>query len=144
MPVRKSVGDEFGCYLVPGSVDVKPYYGKIEGRFCVQLAAGVSWDLQGIRVVEHGCPLFLLGADVMRGGRVTGWNFSGIRTHTPGPGVVTGFLEFEQGDKRASAELAFCPAAGGERFTSSMVSAVQGGLVGSLAEGSAVSAPQRV
>ena len=70
--VRKAVGDEFGCYLVPGLVEVKPYYGKVEGRFCVQLAAGVSWELSGIRVVEHGCPLFLLGADVMRGGRVPG------------------------------------------------------------------------
>ena len=94
--VRKVVGDEFGCYLVPGSIEVKPYYGKVEGRFCVQLTAGVSWELSGIRVVEHGCPLFLLGADVTRGGHVSGWNFSGIRTHTTGPGQVVGCLEFER------------------------------------------------
>ena len=68
LPVHKAVGDEFGCYLVPGLVDVKLYYGKVDGWFCVQLAAGVSWELQGIWVVEHGCPLFLLGADVIRGG----------------------------------------------------------------------------
>ena len=68
MPVCKAVGDEFGCCLVPELVDLKPYYGKVDGWFCAQLAAGVSWELQGIWVVKYGCPLFLLGADVMRGG----------------------------------------------------------------------------
>ena len=89
----------------------------------MQLATGVSWELQGIRVVEHRCLLFLLGADVMRGGRVLGWNFLGIRTHTSWPRVVSRFLEFEQ-EKRALVELAFCPATGVEHFTLSMVSTV--------------------
>ena len=124
LPVRKAVGDEFSCYLIPELVDVKPYYSKADGQLCVQLATGVSWELQGIWVVERECPLFLLGADVMRWGRVSGRNFSGICTHTTGPGVVNGFLEFKQGQKCASAELPFCPAAGVEHFTSSMVSTV--------------------
>ena len=124
LPVRKAVGNKFGCYLVPGLVDVKPYYGKVHGRFCVQLAAKMSYKLQGIWVVKHRCLLFLLGADIMRERCMSGWNFLGIGTHTSGPGVVSGFLEFEQGEKCTSAELAFCLASGVERFTSSMVSAV--------------------
>ena len=52
---------------------------------------------------------------------MSGWNFLGICTHTSGPGVVSGFLEFEQGEKHASAELAFYLAAGAEHFTLSMV-----------------------
>lgn len=80
----------------------------------------------------------------MRGGRVSGWNFSGIRTHTTGPGQVVGCLEFERDKQKASAELAFCPAAGAERFSSSMVSSVTGGLIGTVQSGSALRTPQCV
>ena len=48
-------------------------------------------------MVEHSDPLFLLGADVMHGGTVMGWNFAGIRMVVEGPGKVSGTMEFERG-----------------------------------------------
>ena len=35
IPVKQASNGEFGSYLVPGSVEVKPYYGRVGGRFCV-------------------------------------------------------------------------------------------------------------
>ena len=119
LPVRVATAGEFGCYLVPGSTELKAYHGVVDVPFVVTLAEGVDMELKGIRVVEHSAPLLLLGADVIRGGRASGWNFAGIRTVTTAPGEVKGTLEFskasEPGVTRTS-ELVYSPAAGTERF----------------------------
>ena len=130
LPVCVATLGEFGCYLVPGSTKLKAYHGVIESPFTVILADGVHMELKGIRVVEHQAPLLLLGADVMRGGRISGWNFAGIRTVTTAPGEVKGTLEFAKaGDPEVchSSVLVYSPAAGTERFQSSMLATLTGG-----------------
>ena len=95
-------------------------------------------------MVEYDCPLFLLGADVMRGRCMYGCNFSGIKMHTARPRMVHGFLKLNDSNKHALAELTFCLLVGSERFSSSMVAGLAGGLVGSLVLGSAVCASQHI
>ena len=67
------------------------------------MAAEFIWELQGVHVVEHLDPLFLLGTDVMRSGRMTGWKFAGIRAVTERPGKVSSTMEFEKGEEHCSA-----------------------------------------
>ena len=61
-------GSEFGKYMSPGNVIV-PYYGLIRGPIQVQFDSNVVITLQWLKVVNHGEPLLLLGADCLRGGR---------------------------------------------------------------------------
>ena len=49
----------------------------VEGPLTLQLAQGVVAQLRGVRVVQHMAPLLLIGCDVLRGGRATGWNYAG-------------------------------------------------------------------
>ena len=71
-PVCVATLGEFGCYLILSSTELKAYHGVVESPFTVILADGVHMELKGICVVEHQAPLLLLGADVMRGGRISG------------------------------------------------------------------------
>ena len=109
----------------------------------------IAFELKGIRVVEHASPLFLLGADIMRGGRAVGWNFAGIRATTVGPAQVQGSLEFQEMDREErsrSAPLVYCPAVGTERFSSTMLGTMAGGQVSMVIGGGEPSpaAPQCV
>ena len=102
----------------------------MESPFTVTLADGVHMELKGIRVVEHQAPLLLLGADVMRGGRISGWNLAGIWTVTTAPSEVKGTLEFAKaGDPEVCrlSVLVYSPAAGTERFQSSTLATLTGG-----------------
>lgn len=72
------------------------------------------------------------------------WNFAGVRARTLGAGRVEGWLEFERNGEIRSFRLVHCPAAGGDRFTSSMVSAVNGGQVAHVVDGGAALAPRWV
>ena len=58
------------------------------------------------------------------------------------PGLGSSFLEFENSDKHESAELGFCPVAGLEKFLSSMVSQISGGIIELLTMGGMLRAPQ--
>ena len=64
---------------------------------------GVSWELQGVRLVEHSDPIFLFVADAMHGRRAMGWNLTGIRTVMEVPGKVSGTMNFEKGEEHCSA-----------------------------------------
>lgn len=68
-------GSEFGKYMSPGNV-ILPYYGLIRGPIAIQFDDQVTITLQWLKVVNHGEPLLLLGADCLRGGRAPSqWNF---------------------------------------------------------------------
>ena len=147
LPVRVATLGEFGCYLVPGSTELKAYHGVMESLFTVTLADGVHMELKGIRVVEHQAPLLLLGADVMRGGCISGWNFAGIRTVTSAPGEVKGTLEFAKAGNPevcCSSVLVYSPAASTERFQSSMLAMLTGGTQAMVSSGGSGWIPHRV
>ena len=51
-----------------------------------------------MRVIDHPFPLFLIGADVLCGGRkAPSWNYEGISVSTSDSGVVTGSVRFRSG-----------------------------------------------
>ena len=58
------------------------------------------------------------------------------------PGLGSSFLEFENSDKHESAELAFCPVVGLEKLLLSMVSQINGEIIGLLTMGGMLRAPQ--
>ena len=126
IPYLRAQGGEYGCYMVPGASAPRPYAGIVTTPLRLTLAKGVEFTLTGVRVVDHGAPLFLLGADVLRAGRVGGWSLAGLRFHTTGEGEVAGSLEFEWGGRTSSAPLAHVPRAGEEKMNSAMVSHLQG------------------
>jgi hypothetical protein len=67
--------------------------------------------------LEHPVPLFLLGSDVLRGGRpATAWNFNGLTQRTENNTVV-GRMQFEKNGCEVSCPLLFCPTSEGKRFT---------------------------
>ena len=70
---------EFGTYRVPGEEKVKPYLGIVKGPVALKLHEQVVFGMCNVRVLDHPMPLFLLGSDVLRGGRVAHeWNYNGV------------------------------------------------------------------
>ena len=68
----------------------------MEGDTDLQLGEGIRARIRNLRVIEHPHPFFLLGADVLSGGRQMGqWNFSGIQVKTLAVGEVKAVLTFE-------------------------------------------------
>ena len=81
-------GSEFGKYVTTGG-HVQPYFGLIRGPIDVRFSADIMMQLKFLKVVKHGKPLLLLGADLMRGGRPTyGWNWQAIGARTLDVGKV--------------------------------------------------------
>lgn len=66
--VRKEAGD-CGRFSVPGSEAVHAYAGVVAGETTLQLSDKVMAKVNNLRVINHPHPFFLLGADVLRGGR---------------------------------------------------------------------------
>ena len=64
----------------------------------MRLGEKVAFTLTGMRVISHPFALFLLGADVLCGGRKPpSWNYEGINVCTSDAGVVTGSVRFRSG-----------------------------------------------
>ena len=110
----------------------------------MQVADGVFVSLKHVRVVEQIAPMLLIGADLLCGGKVGDWNFAGIRVRTPEAGITEGWLQFEREGEVRCTRLVHCPAAGGDRFTSSMVNAVNGGQLAHVHEWGSREGPQWV
>ena len=54
----------------------------------------MKFKLEEICIVEHQVLLFLIGADILKGGYTNDWNFTGFRYCTLGKGKVRRSLEF--------------------------------------------------
>lgn len=83
----------------------------------MKMGKDVTFSLKNVRVLEHPQPLFLLGADILRGGRMhPEWNFSGLTQKTVAGGNVEGELRFERRGSEVACPLTFCPSMGNRRF----------------------------
>lgn len=67
---QRGRGSEFGKYITAGG-HVQPYHGLVRGPVDVRFSENVTVPLRFIKVVEHGEPVLILGADLLRGGRPT-------------------------------------------------------------------------
>ena len=65
MELLKADNQDFGCFSVPGRSSPQPYPAAIRGPVRLQLSQDVIIELPLIRLVDHGKPMFLLGADVL-------------------------------------------------------------------------------
>ncbi len=69
LPVREQTQAEFGMFTVPGRSLPLPYAGCVEGPIKLQFAENVWVTMPFIRLVNHGRPLFIIGAtDVLCAG----------------------------------------------------------------------------
>lgn len=72
-----------------------PYHGLVRGPIPLQFSSTVSIPLTCIKVVDHGEPLLLLGADVLRGGRPGHyWCFESIGMREVATPKPRGFMTF--------------------------------------------------
>ena len=77
--VRCIVNGDCGHYSVPGSGVEHDYAGVVEASFVLKLGEFVSFTLTGMRIIDHPFALFLLGADIMCGGRdKPSGNYTGV------------------------------------------------------------------
>ena len=95
LTVRRSVSGDCGSYAVPGGGVDRDYAGVVERPFELRLGGQVKFTLTGMRVIEHPFPLFLIGADILCGGKKEGsWNYTGCRLKTMPCGRVDGTVGF--------------------------------------------------
>jgi hypothetical protein len=79
LTVERARGNEFGTFRVPGGTDAKSYVGVVRGPITLKFSNDVSFDVCNVRVLSHPAPLFLIGSDLLRGGRdADAWNFNGL------------------------------------------------------------------
>ena len=98
LTIRREVNGDCGHYYIPGSGVEHDYAGVVESPFVMQLGERVAFTLTGMCVIEHPFALFLMGADVMCGGREgPTWNYEGLTIRTE-KGRVTGSVHFRNGD----------------------------------------------
>ena len=63
----------------------------------MQLAPGVVYAIQGVKLISHPHPLTLIGSDILSGGRVADQcNYTGLKLGTDAQGMVTGHICFEK------------------------------------------------
>lgn len=97
----KTGEQNWGKFSVPGSDAVHCYAGVVEGETVIQVGPKLYARVANLRVIEHPHPFFLLGADILRGGRPgDSWNFRGLIVTTQGVGQVEAHLEFDQNGER--------------------------------------------
>jgi hypothetical protein len=114
LPVREAVNGDCGTYSVPGTGQSNCYAGVVDGTVELQLAPGVVYGIQGMKLIAHPQPLALIGGDVLSGGRPVGEvNFTGLKLGTDAQGHVRGSVCFEKGGKDIVEPLVNVPTARG-------------------------------
>ena len=97
LPVQKAVGSEMGTYYGPGGVE-RAYTGCMVGPVRLWFGMKVVVTLPEIKVITLPEPFFLLGADVLCGGR-KGWNFRSVGVGSDGQGLLTFAFRDDNDDK---------------------------------------------
>ena len=101
---------------MPGTGQTNAYVGVVEGEVRMQLAPGVTYAIQGLKLIQHPHPLILIGSDILSGGRVQGsWNYTGLKLGTDALGVVTGHICFEKAGHVLEEPLVNVPTASGSQ-----------------------------
>lgn len=112
LPVEVAKGAEFGTYFGPGSAE-KPYAGRVAGPVVLNFGREVSLELKELKLIHHPEPLFLIGADVLCGGRA-GWTYRAMGVGAAGKGMII----FANGKRTVSLPLVNAPVLGRPRYVS--------------------------
>ena len=79
LPVVEEARAEFGSFTVPGRSQPIPYPGAVLGPVSIQFSQEVSVEIPLLRLLRHGRPLLLIGADILAGSPKVGqWEFGGM------------------------------------------------------------------
>jgi hypothetical protein len=114
LPIRDAIGGDCGTYSVPGTGRSNTYQGIVDAEVRLQLAPGVIYAIQGLKLIDHPHPLILIGSDILSGGRISGQcNYTGLRLGTDGDGLVTGHICFDKGGHLIEERLVNVPTARG-------------------------------
>lgn len=114
LPIREAKQGDCGTYSVPGTGRSNCYAGVVEGEVKLQLAPGVTYAIQGLKLIDHPHPIVLVGSDVLSGGRGAGqWNYTGLRLETDVQGMVKGLICFAKDGEHVEEELVNVPTARG-------------------------------
>ena len=70
LPIRDAIGGDCGTYSVPGTGRSNTYQGIVDAEVRLQLAPGVIYAIQGLKLIDHPHPLILIGSDILSGGRI--------------------------------------------------------------------------
>ena len=82
LPITMAQSTEFGMFTTPGRLAPMAYPAAVMGPIDFKLSGEVTIVMSHLRLVDHGCPLFILGADVLcEGDNSDLWEFRGM-----GPG----------------------------------------------------------
>ena len=102
--ICRAINGDCGSYAVPGGGVDRDYAGVVECPFELRLGGQVKFTLTGMRVIEHPFPLFLIGADILCGGKTgNSWNYTGFKLLTKPCGKVVGTVGFEcRGDRKVN------------------------------------------
>ena len=81
----RAVAGDCGKFGVLGSGVEHDYAGVVENSFELRVGDSIRFVLSGLQVIEHQCPLFLLGSNVFCGGqKAPSWNYEGISLNQSG------------------------------------------------------------
>lgn len=116
LPVKEQRQAEYGMFTVPGRASPIPYAGCVEGPVRLQFAADVEVIMPFIRLVNHGRPLFIVGAtDVLCAGAATAgsFGFAGMGPHQlQGHRGTQGWVKFARGMEEVDVPLVSAPVRG--------------------------------
>ena len=106
-----------GQYSVAGGT-LLSYAGYVSGVVDLQFGEGVAFRISGLRLVANEHPLFLLGKDVLQGGRdLQQWNYAGEDIWTWPSGETGGCLKFLGDGKIVKRPYYWVPSAKAAPFT---------------------------
>ena len=94
------------------------YAGHVAGPVDLVFGEGVAFRIWGLRLVDHQHPLFLLGSDILQGGRPPHeWNYAGEDRWTAADGATGGSLKFQGDGKMVARPYYWVPSARAQPFT---------------------------
>ena len=116
LPVKEQSQAEYGMYVVPGRSTPIPYAGCVTGPVGLRFDADVEVTMPFIRLVNHGRPLFIVGAtDVLCAGAVSpdSYEFMGMGPHQlAGKRCTQGWARFGKGTHVVDVPLVSAPVRG--------------------------------
>ena len=132
LTVRHAEHGDCGTYQVPGTEQVKCYAGIVEGEAIVQLAPGVMFGIEGLRVIDHPYPLALLGADILSVDSTPGvYSYGGTDLGTDAQGKPEGWICFKKDGQVTRERLVNVPSKmGGHAVGTRSISMVSGAPLG--------------
>lgn len=114
MEIEVEHQEKFGCFSVPGRSRPMPYPAAVPGPVALRFSEEVCITLPLVRLVDHGRPLLLIGADVLAcDDQGKQWEFSGIGPQKlQGSTHSQGWIRFQKGSQVAVIGLINAPIRG--------------------------------